>query len=124
MSGHGCWPKSGRRPACRRRSTPRSGTTNPTAEPGPEQVGLVPQHREIADRLSAVGQYHCQIAQHPTRRMCRPPAGGAAGIKGGDLPLVAYITLAAHLVEGDASRYERTRRWTGRPAGRTPSRRR
>ena len=37
----------------------------------PEQARLVPQHRQIGDRLPAVGEHHRHIGQHPTRRMRR-----------------------------------------------------
>jgi transposase len=39
----------------------------------PEQARLVPQHRKVGDRLSAVGQQHRQIGEHPTRSMRRTP---------------------------------------------------
>jgi len=39
----------------------------------PEQVRLVPQHRQIRDRLTAIGQQHREIGQHPTRSMRRTP---------------------------------------------------
>jgi hypothetical protein len=38
----------------------------------PEQVLLVAQHREIADRDAAVGEHHRQISQHTARRVRRP----------------------------------------------------
>jgi hypothetical protein len=38
----------------------------------PEQVRLVAQHHEVADRETAVGEHHRQISQHPARRMHRP----------------------------------------------------
>jgi hypothetical protein len=37
----------------------------------PEQVRLVTQHRQVADRHPAIGEHHRQIGQHPTRRMRR-----------------------------------------------------
>jgi hypothetical protein len=44
----------------------------------PEHAGLVTQHRQVADRHSAVGKHHRQISQHPARRMRRAslPATG------------------------------------------------
>jgi hypothetical protein len=44
-----------------------------------KQAGLVPQHRQIGDRLPTVGDHHRQIGQHPARpvrRTSKPPGGG------------------------------------------------
>lgn len=38
-----------------------------------EQGGLVPQHREISDRLAAVSEEHRHIGQHPPGQMRRGP---------------------------------------------------
>jgi hypothetical protein len=38
----------------------------------PEQAGLVTQHRQIRDGLTAVGQQHREVGQDPTRRVHRP----------------------------------------------------
>lgn len=40
---------------------------------------LLAQHRQVADRLAAVGQQHRQVAQHPARVMRRPPYPSDAG---------------------------------------------
>ncbi len=45
----------------------------------PEQAGLVAQHRQIRDRLTAIGQQHRQIGQHPTRCVRRPASTALAG---------------------------------------------
>jgi hypothetical protein len=37
----------------------------------PEQPGLIPQHRQIRDRLPTVGEHHRQIDQHPARVVAR-----------------------------------------------------
>ncbi|GAA3728541.1 hypothetical protein GCM10022225_07350 [Plantactinospora mayteni] len=38
----------------------------------PEQARLLPQHRQIADGFTTVGQQHRQIDSHPARLMRRP----------------------------------------------------
>jgi len=72
-------PFSRHRPGLLQRVQP--GRTDPVQDPPrrrcrshpAEQARLLPQHRQIRDRLTTVGQQHRQIAQHPTRRMRRPP---------------------------------------------------
>ena len=57
----------------------------------PEQLGLVPQRRQVRQRVPTIGDHHRQIGQHPPRRMPRRrhpvgvqqrlgPAPGQAGV--------------------------------------------
>jgi len=39
-----------------------------------EQLRLIPQHRQIRDRLTAIGEHHGDIDGHPTRIMTGFPA--------------------------------------------------
>jgi hypothetical protein len=44
-----------------------------------EQTRLIPQRRQIGDGLTAVGQQHRKIGQHPTRRMRGPALTSVTG---------------------------------------------
>src|SRR5215207_3144601 len=62
---------TGAEPADRVQGPPRRGGRGDL----PEQIRLLPQHHEIADRRTTVGQHHRQITENPTRVMPRstPP---------------------------------------------------
>jgi len=57
-----------------------------------EQLGLVTQHRQIAQAVTTVGQHHGQVPQHDRVRVAAPAAWGTPAQRAGQAKPVGQLT--------------------------------